>query len=689
MRNEECKMRKDTPIVYALSNGAESRTPAASSQPGCLDLAGDVPLLRTRSSAERGRKRSKTLLRGRSSGTTPGIGTVLPTPASRLPGSSRDAARGTIRYFGAMPLSLLKLSSLRPWFLHAVGPALIAAIAWGWIVTHLDPGGSDPTSGEGPGLTIDESFNVQNGVLLVEAWRNYGIALIFPESARDVFHPREGLYLNDHPPLGRFWLGLHHHVAWWWKAPLDPQGPCVTARARTGSATAFALTILLLGMTASVWYGRTVGVLTALMYATIPRVIGHAHIASLETFTNLTYTAAVIAIAAGWGPTIAPNKRSAAWTGAVYGLALLSKMQAVFIPIPFAVWALVRWRHRAVLPLVIWGLAAFVVFFIGWPTHWFEPWVSIPKYFRGAADRAALSVWFNGMHYTDKTVPLMYVLMTFLQTVPVVIPLLVMLGAWARWRGQRAGAESSPVAPRQESQAFRELPSPTAILSRSDRATSEWLILMEAVFPLVMFSLPRVPVYDAERLWLPAIPLLVLSAAAGLALLLNWARSRNVVFHRYAIASAVLVVSAPLINAASVAPCFLSSYESYEPKPVGLAMAERSGQELDYWGCAITRSLLTDVVQKVPRGSTIAVAPVLHQFQVEELFTQSPILRAYGVKLVAYDPAKTPTEYVLVFRRRADLDAELEARLRDGPRLSEVVRQGVVLAGLIPTKRAD
>ncbi len=585
-----------------------------------------------------------------------------------------------------MPLPLLKLSSVRPWFLHALGPALIALIAWSWIVTHLDPGGSDPTSGEGPGLTIDESFNVQNGVLLVEAWGTPGAALILPELAHDVFHPREGWYLNDHPPLGRFWLGVHHHLAWWWKAPLDPHGPFVTARARTGSATAFALTILLLGVTASVWYGRTVGVLTAIMYASLPRVIGHAHIASLETFTNLTYTAAVIAVASGWGPPALPNKKTAAWTGAVYGLALLSKMQAVFIPIPLTVWALVRWRHRAVLPLVLWGLAAFVVFFVGWPTHWFEPWISIPKYFRGAADRAALSVWFNGLHYTDKTVPRMYVLMTFLQTVPLVIPFIVVIGVATRLRTQRATWESRPVAPRQESRTKSEPATSSAFLPRSDRATGEWLVLMEAVFPLVMFSLPRVPVYDAERLWLPALPLLVLSAAAGLSAALQWASVRSGRLEKVAVVVAALVLAFPLWTATRIAPCELS-YVNFTSS--GLAGAERSGQELDYWGCAITRTLLTDVVKNVPRGSTIAVAPVLHQFQVEELLTQSPILRAHAVKLVAYDPAAQSMDYVLLFRRRADLDANLEKRLREGPRLAEVIREGVVLAGLIPAKRAE
>jgi hypothetical protein len=203
---------------------------------------------------------------------------------------------------------------------------------------------------------------------------------------------------------------------------------------------------------------------------------------------------------------------------------------------------------------------------------------------------------------------------------------------------------------------------------------------MEAVFPLIMFSLPRVPVYDAERLWLPALPLLVLSAAAGLSRGLAWMQTRAPRWQWGIITATALLLALPLLTAWRIAPCYLSSANVAMG---GLRAAERSGQELDYWGNSVTRSFLQDVIRNVPRGSTIAVAPVLHQFQVDDLLQQSPILRAHEVKLVAYDPKSTTVEYLLVFRRRADLPSVLEERLRDGPRLAEVTRDGVVLAGLM------
>ena len=93
---------------------------------------------------------------------------------------------------------------------------------------------------------MDEVFNVQQGVFLAEAVRTHGVWLMDPQNLREVFSPP--LHLPDHPPLGRFWLGVHHQVMWWLAPPTDPDGPFVVACARPGSATAFALTVLLVGV---------------------------------------------------------------------------------------------------------------------------------------------------------------------------------------------------------------------------------------------------------------------------------------------------------------------------------------------------------------------------------------------------------------------------------------------------------
>jgi hypothetical protein len=541
---------------------------------------------------------------------------------------------------------------LDPWF----GPAVVAFIAWLTIVPCIDPGGSYPDWPEGPGLTVDEIFNVQQGVYLAECLRALWDDPFHPPEIRDAFR------LPDHPPLGRLWLGVHHQVAWWLFPPKEPDGPFVVACARTGSATAFALTILLVGGFTSVWTGsRTAGWIAAISLALLPRAYGHAHLAALETCMGLTFAATALTTAHAWSPTGPPSWTTAAWTGAIFGLALLTKIQAVFLPIPLVVWAIWRWRLRAVPPLFVWGLVGFAVFFVGWPWLWLDPLEHLRTYFAGTTDRAELSVWLWGERYTDRTVPRGYALLSFLWVVPTSFLLLTVLGV--AWRCE-------------------------ALQTEEERARTAWtaretLLLLELVFPLVMFSLPRVPVYDMERLWLPIAPLLAVFVGRGAYRVLCCGESRGRCAQLATRAVLIAMMALQVAQLFAIAPCYLSHYSG---AALGLRGAARYGLELNYWEDAIPRSLLERVVEVTPRGSTIAVAPVLHQFQVEELLRQSPVLRRHGVRLVPYDPAHHPTDYVLLFRRQADLPPELRAGPAEGELLAEVRRRGVQLAALYRMK---
>ena len=185
----------------------------------------------------------------------------------------------------------------------------MAVVAWVSIVVAIDPAGSYPNMPEGPGLTVDEIFNVEQGVLLVEQARSLGWLNLVPGTSVEAFKP-ENQYLPDHPPLGRYWLGVHHQLTWWLAPPFEPEGPFVTACARTGSATAFALTVWMIGIAATSWFGRTTGLFASLALVLMPRVYGHAHLASLETITNLTCTAAVLAVAAWWNGAAPPRAES-------------------------------------------------------------------------------------------------------------------------------------------------------------------------------------------------------------------------------------------------------------------------------------------------------------------------------------------------------------------------------------------
>ena len=105
-----------------------------------------------------------------------------------------------------MPFPKPAPPNARPWPL-LVAPALIAVHAFVAVVAAIDPGGDYPGAPEGPGLTIDESFNVEQGVRLVvglRAWFAGEVSLreIFGDF-RDNPNSQIGFYNPDHPPLGR------------------------------------------------------------------------------------------------------------------------------------------------------------------------------------------------------------------------------------------------------------------------------------------------------------------------------------------------------------------------------------------------------------------------------------------------------------------------------------------------------
>ena len=537
-------------------------------------------------------------------------------------------------------------------------PALIALAALLAVLATIDPAGNYPRSVEGPGLTVDESFNVEQGVRLVAALDAYRVGIL---DLRDVFgdrndlgpNPRAGsYYLPDHPPLGRLAIGLCHNLA---RSIVPPAGdddriPYVTACARAASAVAFAALVFLVGVVATCWYGRLGGASAAIAVVLMPRLFGHAHLASLETWTNLTYVGTVLSVAAAWtrpSRSAGPTAKTAAWTGVVFGLALLTKIQAVLLPIPLLVWAVWRWRGRAILPVTIWGLVGLTVFFVGWPWLWLDPANHLREYFGRTMQRQTLYVWYLGRQFADRSVPWHYPFVLFLVTVPVGLHLAGLYGLCTKDR---------PV--------WKE--------------PREQLLLGSLVFPPIVFSLPGVTVYDGTRLFLVVFPLWAIFIGRGGAAIFDRLRNRFRP-HRAAVVLGLFLA----IQSASLfvlSPCWLSGYNLLAG---GLRGAVRLGFEPTYWGDSLTRSLLEQTARIVPRGAVVDVVPVLHPFQLDDLLMQSEALRHRGIRLRPYsEQNRHDRRFVLLFRRTAYLPEAIRQGIPSARLRAEVRRDGVQLAAL-------
>lgn len=557
-----------------------------------------------------------------------------------------------------------------------IGPAVIALAAWLAVVVTLDGVGERPSLPEGPGVTLDEIFNIQTGVYLWRSLVNEGAGFFTPSVAERIF--TDPLANPDHPPLGRLGIGLTHDLTLALAPPAVPSaGPYSLVCARVGPATAFALTVLLVGWTAARWYGAIAGWVAATSLALMPHVFAHAHLASLETFVGLTYTATVLYVASRWSTsqtalsaqrTIAAVPWGAVILGGVlFGLTLLTKIQAVLLPIPIGLWCLWRWGWRSIPMMLLFGLTGLGLFIAAWPWIWLDPVDHLLQYLGRATDRPTLYCHYLGERYADRDVPWHYSFVMFAVSVPIVLHA---LGLWSVGRPFRASNDSTGRV-------------------WDDRSL---LLVTCVLFVLVFFALPGITVYDGTRLFLVIYPLWAVLIGRGAARLM--AKMTEAITsddaatspHRHArkplVAALALVIGTQSVGAVSLHPCQLSYYNLLTG---GLAGADVLGFEPTYWRDSLTREFLQQVADRVPAGTTLYLAPVLHPANRLDLPLLSPILQHHGLTVDSYDhtdPAKQDMRYVLVYRRHADPWSSLEPAPAGGQLLAEVTRRGVQLAAL-------
>ncbi|MDA1161873.1 MAG: hypothetical protein O3B13_02100 [Planctomycetota bacterium] len=556
----------------------------------------------------------------------------------------------------------------------SAGPLVVSVAALVAIGIRLDPADCRPNLPQGPGITLDESFNVQMGVYLVECFKSYGLAILHPKSAKEVFGDPN--YNPDHPPLGRLWLGLFHEMVQAVAPVENVDGPFVTASARLGSACAFALTVLLVGVFSSNRWGAFAGVTSSISLVAMPRLFGHAHLASLETITGFVWTVAILGTIQLWttartvdqnlnaetsstGAEIdPPDDRTATISGLLIGLALLTKMQAILLPPLIIVWGFWHWRSRAVRPLLITLCSLATVFIAGWPWLWLDLPGHLVEYFGRTTDRVSLNAWYLGQSFADVDVPWHYPWVMALVTIPAGVLLLAAAGVKsAGWNIVRDPAMS--------------------------------LVVGSTIAPLVLFSLPGVAVYDGARLFLVAFPGVAVLAGFGVVSVQAWLTRRK---PSLAPLLALFVVG-QLTGIATTAPYCLSCYNLAVG---GLNGANRLGFEVTYWGDSFSREFLQSLVSTTPTG-VVQVAPVLHQFQLVELQRQAPMLRhraaadGPGLSLVPFRAnlesrevvankladSNESWEYLAVFHRRADAPSTASLTQSGWKFVSSISCQGV------------
>jgi len=519
-----------------------------------------------------------------------------------------------------------------------LGPALLACAASVVAIATLAP------ETGGPGMACDEPYHVGYGKRLVMTLRHQGFSFFTPANIRRNFdwHPGGP---PVHPPLGNWLLGWTHFV--FDRAPDDPRAMTIVA-ARFAPALAFGVLVFLVGWSVGRMEGPIAAVAASAAVFLTPRVFGHAHLAALDTITAVFFVAAAIAVVEadlrggklGWY----------ALAGAIWGLALLTRLHGVLLLPPVAVWMVWRLRIRALLRLAVWGLAGGATLFVGWPWLWLDPIGHLRQFLGTATDRMPLHVFYMGQAWDDHAVPRHYALVMFAVTLPLGLLILGCLGLWAR----RKPSHSPP---------------------------GFFLFVGTIVFLLGLFSWPGVPVYDGVRLFLMVFPLWTVAVGVGAKWLVEhpaWA-SRSI---RLRIGLVGGLVAAQGLGLALYHPCYLSYYSLLVG---GLPGAHRLGFEVDYWGDAVTESLLSQLAAKAQK-TAVVYGPNLAPFQAPMVGSSSASLNAKQILVIGWDGGgqgfQVGCRYGVFYHRLADLGG-IPSELLDGKVLAEQRVLGVWTARVV------
>jgi 4-amino-4-deoxy-L-arabinose transferase-like glycosyltransferase len=484
-----------------------------------------------------------------------------------------------------------------------------------------------------PGITIDEPLDVRPGRTYVATLKAKGWQFFQPETVRLVFADNA-----EHPPLGRWLLGLASTLGEPFEFFLGGSDPYSVHAGRLAPATAFALLVGLVALAAGRRHGRSAAIAAGFALLVMPRVFAHAHLAALDTFLCLFWTLALLQ--ADRALSTRRPITAMACAGLFWGLALLTKIHAWLLPPIVLAWAIRKIGLARSIPAVVsWTVSGLVVFVAGWPWLWYHSLDRAWGYLVGTSlQRVSLHVQYFGRVFADREVPWHYPWFYFAVTVPVGLHLLGLVGLVRGWNERRG--DGFPL-----------------------------LLLAAILLFLVLFS-TNVAVYDGERLFLVAFPLWAVLIGTGFAT--AWSASARSAWSRRALVGLLLAQGYGVV---ALHPFGLSYFNAAVG---GLPGASRLGLELTYWGDAVDRVLLDELARRARPGDSAAVAPTLHHLQAAATFT--PELLAKPVALVD-ESAVGRSNWVVLYRRTAywkpeaaDISGTRPVFLRK--------RQGVWLSGL-------
>ncbi len=348
--------------------------------------------------------------------------------------------------------------------------------------------------------------------------------------------------------------------------------------------------------------GRLPGFVAAALFALMPRMFYHAHLACFDMpvaamwlVTAYAYFRSLYARGLGW----------AIATGLLYGLLLDTKHNSWLLPPALIVHLLItRWRElvagfkRARPPIppafAFMALLGPLVFVLGWPWIWHDTIARLRDYVAFHTGHEYYNMEFLGRTYWKPPMPRLYAWVMTVATVPgitlclfglgLVTSLLKALpGRWVSWRPAWA-SDSNPVA---------------------FSASVLWALgLLTSYAPWLSTD---TPIFGGTKHWITAYPFLCLFAGAGFALV-----AERVVALAPKLAERAPVVRALLAAACLAAPLAMTWHSHpfgltfYTPLVGGAPGAASLGLNRTFWGYT-TDAVLPYINEQAARGASVYV----------------------------------------------------------------------------------
>lgn len=446
------------------------------------------------------------------------------------------------------------------------------------------------------------------------------------------FHPT---VTDAHPPFRKIIAGLTHEIFVRQIPLLD------NTRAYRVSALFFVIPfITVFSYIAIGQFGYGIGMLIPFIYSFLPHVLFLTPLVTIDYAIAGVWFVAVVAAIKGM--------RQYRWltiSAICIGITMLMKLHGFLLFLPIGLyWLWFFWiKHKkshkanAYMRLLFLLVIALVAYIVGWPWLWTHTWERLGIYFQIQIDHSNIPVFILGKIYQHA--PWWYVPLMFATTTPLFIIISFTFGVIEVFRSKKIFG---------------------------------WVMLINALYPMIFFSLPWIYRYDWIRLFLASYPFICMLAGVGIMWFVRRFSQSRRRFATFCIIGIWLVTV--YVSVIKIHP-WESSY--YNELVGGIRGASRLGFETEYWGNSYLGVLPW---MNGHKNEMMCVWPTTHPFY----YYQAMGMIESGV---VFNAAQDVCKYAIVLMRQGLFKQSpvIESMVKNRIPVYGVYSEGVLLVGVYDT----